>query len=448
MKAIDLKPIVTVQANGFPFGNSSLKEFPWKAKYDSLTREYNREMLSIQFEGEDVGAMFIEHHEIPELVFFEISGIWRGRGIGRAALDMLFDILRRRNVEKLLVQTGRPEIYQGMGYQIEEVDSGHILIDLNMPRPDPVFFEGAVSCCVYSSRYHDHDYPIHPEHDGRVAHTMTRLEKEKLLADMNMLEPKPASEEEILQVHTKELLERVKHCSETGEPVTRDTPTGPESYYAARLSFGGALMAAELLERYKQVFVLCRPPGHHASRDRCGGFCFFNNMAGLALKLYKQGLRPMVVDWDVHHGNGTQEILYELPIMYVSFHQRYLYPHSGSEEETGNGKGEGYTRNFPQPIGAVDDQFLEDFRKIKTIAEEYQPDVLLISAGQDGHYRDKLSGMRLTSDCFLEMGRIAGDVAEKTCEGRVVLLLEGGYDLDANAEALAMAIKGIRSSAG
>jgi acetoin utilization deacetylase AcuC-like enzyme len=333
-----------------------------------------------------------------------------------------------------------------MGYQFKIVDSGHIQIDLAEPRPKPVYSDDAKTCFIYSPRYLVHDYPKHPEHDGRVAYTMTKLNKEGLLKDANLLEPRPATEEEILTVHSPELLEWVKTCSENGKPVTRDTPTGPESYYAAKLSFGGAIMAGELLETYKQVFVLCRPPGHHASRERAGGFCFFNNMAGLAMSLWNKGGRPMIIDWDVHHGNGTQEALYSFPIMYVSFHQRYLFPHTGSEDETGEGEGLGYTKNYPLPIGIQDDAYLSLFNEIKDIADDYKPDSILISAGQDGHYRDKLSGMRLTSSAYYKMGGIVAEVAAKHCDNRIALLLEGGYDLDANAEALALAIKGIRES--
>jgi acetoin utilization deacetylase AcuC-like enzyme len=205
-------------------------------------------------------------------------------------------------------------------------------------------------------------------------------------------------------------------------------------------------MAGEIIDQYRQVFVLDRPPGHHASRNKAGGFCFFNNMAALALSMSKRGYTPLIIDWDVHHGNGTQELLYDSPIMYTSFHQKYLYPNTGSEDETGEGQGKGYTRNFPLPIGMQDKEYLEVFNQVRGIAEDVKPDILLISAGQDAHYLDRLSGLRLSSEAYHQMGCIAGEIARQHCDGRVILVMEGGYHLEANAESLAFAIKGIRAS--
>ncbi len=444
---ITLETVVTSRVNAWPFDSLDLREFPWMARYKSLSERYTQEMLSIHCDGEPVGAMLLQYEEIPELIFFEVSEFWRGRGVGQAALDILFERLREANYTELIVQTGRPEVYTRMGYQFRHIDQGHISINLFSSRPAHGYDPTLPVCFIYSPKYLLHDYPNHPEHDGRVAFTLTRITKEGLLKNANIISPRLATEDEVLTIHSPELLEHVKQCSLENRRVSPDTPTGPESYNAALLSLGGAILAGELIEKHSLVFVLCRPPGHHAGRDKAGGFCFFNNMAGLAVSLREKGYRPMVVDWDVHHGNGTQEILYELPIMYVSFHQRYLYPNTGSEEELGHGEGLGYTCNFPMPIGADDDIYLEAFRSIHSIADEYKPDVLLISAGQDGHHRDKLSGMRLSSQAFHEMGRIAGQVARQHCEGRLILLLEGGYDLEANSDSLARAIKGILAQA-
>ncbi|MFC1833108.1 GNAT family N-acetyltransferase [Thermodesulfobacteriota bacterium] len=440
--------MVTRQIRDFPMAGSDLQEFPWMARFDSLKSAYKREMYAITLDGELIGAMFLDFETHPELVFFEICPRWRGRGMGQAALEILFDMLRKQNSDRLVVQTGRPEIYRGMGFKFEEIDQGHIVIWLDSTRPEQSVNAQADACFIYSPRYLDHDDPLHPEHDGRVAYTMTRLRKERLLRGASLMPPRKATEEEILSVHTPELLERVKVCSQKSEKVANDTPTGPESFPDACLSLGGALMAAELIEKHSQIFVLCRPPGHHAFSDHAGGFCFFNNMAALALSLWKSGYNPLIIDWDVHHGNGTQEILYELPIMYVSFHQKYLYPHSGREDETGSGRGAGYTRNFPLPIGMKDAEYLEIFQQIHSIAKEIKPDVVLVSAGQDGHYKDRHSGLRLSSEAYHEMGRTVGEAAAQHCNGRIILLLEGGYHLDANAESLALAIKGIREAAG
>jgi len=446
MHIVSLDPVISVRIEESPFGDADLREFPWKARYNALKKAYKREIYSITVEGEAVGAMLLEFHSAPELIFFEVEPRWRGKGVGQAALDILLDELRRKHHETLIVQTGHPEIYAGMGYKFKEQDQGHILIEVLSPRPEAVFDPQATACFIYTPRYLIHDFPDHPEHDGRVAYTMTRVKKEGLLDGANVLSPRAATEEEIREVHSKDLIDEVKRCSEEGKPVTRDTPTGPKTFELACLSLGGALMAGEIIEQYRQVFVLDRPPGHHASRDRAGGFCFFNNMAALALSLSKKGYRPLIIDWDVHHGNGTQELLYDLPIMYTSFHQKYLYPHTGSEKETGEGEGKGYTRNFPLPIGMQDKEYLEVFSQVRAVAEDLKPDILLISAGQDGHYLDRLSGLRLTSEAYHEMGRIVGEVAKQHCDGRVILVMEGGYHLEANAESLALAIKGIRAA--
>lgn len=444
MKPVSLEPLVTVRIEDSPFEKTDLQEFPWQARYKSLKQSYQREMYTIRVEDEPVGAMLVQLDGTPELIFLEVEPRWRSKGIGHASLEILFEQLRGKSFDSLVIQTGRPEIYTGMGFKFNVLDQGHIEIDLSCPRAEAIVDPDAHCAFVYSAKYLIYDYPDHPEHDGRVEYTMTRLKKEGLLRGANIFTPRLATEDEILEIHTKELMEQVKNCAKAGRPVSRDTPTGQNTFALASLSLGGALMAGDLIESQKQVFVLCRPPGHHACRDQAGGFCFFNNMAALAISLWKRGYRPMVIDWDAHHGNGTQEILYELPIMYVSLHQKYLYPHTGSAAETGEGKGMNYTRNFPLPIGMQDQEYLQVFRQIRQIAEDVKPDILLISAGQDAHYLDRLSGLRLTSAAYHEMGRIVGELAQEYSEGRLILLLEGGYHLQANAESLALAITGIR----
>lgn len=404
-------------------------------------------MYAIRVEDEAVGAMLLQLDGEPELIFLEVEPRWRSKGIGHASLEILFEQLRSKSYETLVVQTGRPEIYAGMGFKFTVVDQGHIEIDLSCPRAEAIVDPDASVSFVYSAKYLIYDYPDHPEHDGRVEYTMTKLKKEGLLRGANVFAPRLATEDEILEVHSRELMEQIRNCSQESRPLSRDTPAAPDTFSLARLSLGGALMAGVLIEDHRQVFVLCRPPGHHATRDQAGGFCFFNNMAALAVSLWKRGYRPMIIDWDAHHGNGTQELLYSLPIMYVSLHQKYLYPHTGSESETGEGKGKNCTRNFPLPIGMQDEEYLKVFAQVRQIAKDFIPDVLLISAGQDAHYLDRLSGLKLTSAAYREMGRMVGELAHQYSEGRVILLLEGGYHLQANAESLAYAITGIKETA-
>ena len=439
-----LETIVGVNLSSFPYG-IKLQEYPWEEIYEEIKRRYTREMLAIVMDDSIVGLICLEVRESKvEIVFFEITEEVRGKGVGRAALDLLIENLKSKGYRWLFIQTTRPKIYNNMGYRFETIDNGHILIDLYEPKQAPVYKENCDTCFIYSDKYLIHDYPYFPENGGRVAWTINRLEKEGLIKDANLIFPRAATREEISNVHDEELIDKVRECSKLKKPLTKDTACGKQSYELALLSFGGALMAGELIKEYRKIFVLNRPPGHHAGRNKTGGFCFFNNMAGLALSLWKRGYSPMIIDWDVHHGNGTQEILYYLPIMYVSFHQRYLYPNTGDEKEIGEGPGYGYTRNFPLPIRCGDREYIKSFVEVIRIAKEVKPDIILISAGQDGHKLDPMSGMQLSSEAYYEMGKIVGEIAEKFCSGRLILLLEGGYHLEANAEALAMAIKGIR----
>jgi acetoin utilization deacetylase AcuC-like enzyme len=446
MDIIRLDPLIERRVSHFPFKNE-LKEFPWQSCYDRLRHADCEEMLAVVYEDNTVGAMHLKIGRDPELVFFEIDPAWRRRGIGRSALEMLFERLMLQKFKTLIVQTGLPEIYTGMGFDVRKIDRGHISIDLfqpylasSLPSSLGADKQGVL---IYSKRYLVHDYPHHPENGSRVEHIISCLHKDGLLEKLHIRPPRLALRDELRLAHTQEMIERVEKASRDGIPISRDTPTGPDTYDLACLSVGGALLAGEMVTAASPVIVLCRPPGHHAGLDRSQGFCFFNNMAILALALHKQGHRPMIIDWDAHHGNGTQEILYDKPIMYVSLHQRHLYPFSGSEEETGEGEGRGWTRNFPLRIAVEDEEYLSVFKKTEEAAREAEPDVLLISAGQDGHEKDPLTGMSLSTKAYYELGRRVGNIAREHCQGRLILLLEGGYNLHFAALSLSQAVKGI-----
>jgi acetoin utilization deacetylase AcuC-like enzyme len=219
-----------------------------------------------------------------------------------------------------------------------------------------------------------------------------------------------------------------------------DTYTSPDTYEVALLSAGAGV---EMVERVlggkdQRALALVRPPGHHAERDRAMGFCLFNNIAiGAAhLRARHRLERVMVMDWDVHHGNGTQHSFARDPgVLFVSTHRWPFYPGTGALDEVGSGEGQGFTVNLPFPGGYGDAEYAEAFHAVVApLALEYEPQAILISAGFDPHRRDPLGGMAVTERGFAAMARSLVDVADRVCDGRVVAVLEGGYDLQATRD--------------
>ncbi|MBC8105136.1 MAG: histone deacetylase [Anaerolineae bacterium] len=257
------------------------------------------------------------------------------------------------------------------------------------------------------------------------------LEVEPIIADENLLE----------LAHTSEHIHRVKHICELGGGVLDlgDTPVGPTSYEISLLSLGSAIVACDAVMdgRAKRAFSAARPPGHHAEPDRAMGFCLFSNIAIAAKYLQKRhGVgRVAIVDFDVHHGNGTQACLESDPsVLFISLHQdpRTCYPGSGHAYEIGTETGEGFTINLPLQPGSDDDDYLRviDERVVPAL-NEFRPEVLLISAGFDAHAEDPLAQMNLSEDGFEQITRRLVAVADQHCGGRVVSMLEGGYNLRA-----------------
>jgi acetoin utilization deacetylase AcuC-like enzyme len=253
--------------------------------------------------------------------------------------------------------------------------------------------------------------------------------------------PREATREQLGRVHSADYLRRIAETNGVAVALDPDTYTSPETYEVALLSAGAAVDGVErvLGGLHKRAMVLSRPPGHHAERDRAMGFCFFNNVAVAAAHARTMGAtRIAIVDYDVHHGNGTQHIFDHDPnTLYVSAHQYPYYPGTGAASEIGYGPALGRTVNVPLEVGATDDDYREVFeRVIVPVLHQFEPDLLLISAGFDAHLRDPLAGMRVTTAGFVAMAAVLRTIAEEHCDGRLVAVVEGGYDLRALRESL------------
>lgn len=291
---------------------------------------------------------------------------------------------------------------------------------------------------VYDDVYLSHKTtPGHPERPERLTEIISKLKADGLYAQLTELKPTPAPLEWVRTIHSPDYIQHAERsCTDdTGYLDSLDTPISRKSYEAAVMAAGGVLAAVDAVMEKKVANVFCavRPPGHHAMEDRAMGFCIFNNVAiGTRYVQKKYGLsNVLIVDWDVHHGNGTQAAFYDDPtVLYFSVHQYPFYPGSGSEAERGSGKGVNYNINVPLPAGSGDSVYLEAFeKKLKPSALAFSPDFVFISAGFDAHESDLLGGMKVTAKGFAQLTEIVKGIAQKCCEGRLVSVLEGGYHL-------------------
>ena len=276
----------------------------------------------------------------------------------------------------------------------------------------------------------------HPERPDRLR-AIARLLDERASPRWTSVAARDASPEELSRIHLPEHLKQVAASSRLPHyAFDADTPVSPRSFEAARRAAGGvlALVDAVLAGSVQNGFAFVRPPGHHAERDRAMGFCLFNNVAIAAAHLRAaRGLeRVLIVDWDVHHGNGTQHSFYGDPsVLFVSSHQYPFYPGTGAAREVGIGEGEGFTLNLPFPAGYGDAQYVEAFLEVvEPVARRFAPQFILISAGFDAHRRDPLAGMEVSEQGFAALARVILRIAHDVCEDRVVAVLEGGYDLE------------------
>jgi acetoin utilization deacetylase AcuC-like enzyme len=297
---------------------------------------------------------------------------------------------------------------------------------------------------IYHPKYLEHDTGHgHPESRYRLEVMMKAIKENGMLDHediIKLLQPAMSSPENaILRIHPKSHVEFVKRISASGASADPDTPSSPGTYEAALLAVEGVLLAGDKVinGEAKNAYAMIRPPGHHANATTARGFCFFNNIAILAEHLHQEkGLdRILILDCDCHHGNGTQDIFYDKQhVLYISFHQdgRTLYPGTGFQDEVGEGEGEGHIVNVPLPPLTNHESYLKAVREIAVpIAEQYKPQIVLVSNGFDAHHLDPISSLQLTADTYREVMKIAMQLANDSCRGKLVITLEGGYSLEA-----------------
>ncbi len=279
----------------------------------------------------------------------------------------------------------------------------------------------------------------HPERKERLTATLDYLREKNLLDKVDLLTPEAASEEDLLRVHTKEHVNFIQQFSQSGGMITPDTLVSKNTYKIARLAAGGDILAGKTVMegKHKNAFALVRPPGHHASSNQAGGFCYFNNVA-IAIRYLQKKFsleKIFLLDWDTHAFNGTAEIFYQdSSVLDVSLHQdpSSFYPGTGFMEEIGSGEGKGFTVNIPLKAGSQDADYLYIFHEFMLpLIDSFRPELVVISAGQDSHRDDFISGIHLTEEGYGEMTRLMVKKAEEHCQGRLFVELEGGYELDA-----------------
>jgi acetoin utilization deacetylase AcuC-like enzyme len=283
----------------------------------------------------------------------------------------------------------------------------------------------------FSEDFNNHNNPSHPENAARLNIMMQELKETSFFKELQLSEPEMISESILYGVHTQTMINQIKEFSSANESswIDLDTYVCPKDYETARLAAGAVLKACKktLLGETENAFALVRPPGHHATHERSMGFCLFNNAAIAASEIARQGKKILIMDFDVHHGNGTQDIFFDRKdILYQSFHLSPHYPGTGDITEVGEGEGEGYTINAPLIYGngvnsvtkILDEIFLP-------VAKQFKPDLIIFSAGYDSHHADPLGGLKLTANFY-------GEIIKKYQEiqSKIVCTPEGGYNLN------------------
>lgn len=296
--------------------------------------------------------------------------------------------------------------------------------------------------------YLKHENEPHPENPGRLTAIQNKIESSKFYNNLALLQPRKATVEDIAKVHEKGYIESVEQSCKNGvRNLDADTVISSDSYEAALLSAGAGLEALDQIIEgtIDNAFCAVRPPGHHAEQNRAMGFCLFNNVGVIAryAQEVKQLDKVFIFDWDVHHGNGTQHSFYkDSSIFYSSTHQYPFYPGTGSGEETGTGDGLGSNLNLPMQAFAGDVDYINAIEnKLIPAIQKFNPDLIIISAGFDAHENDPLAQIELTTECYGKMTQQLLEVADDVCDGRVLSMLEGGYDYTALADSVHLHIE-------